>query len=223
VAGALILVAVGCAGTIYFRNRAETSAAVAAQSTLRNHLTEQWATPAPAVKTPTAKHAKYPIVTPAKAAPVAAGGAYALMSIPRLGKHWSYVVVEGGTGVESTLAALRQGPAHLAGTQGPGEVGNFAIAGHRWGSWGMFFNLPDMVAGDVITVETARDVYTYKVTGTETVLPANSSVIAPVADHPDQAATKATITLITCVPLYISSHRLAVHGELVSDVKKSGH
>jgi len=105
--------------------------------------------------------------------------------------------------------------------KGQGQVGNFSIVGHRWGSHGLSYDLPKLRKGDVITVETAHDVSTYKVTGSETVLPANTGPIAPVPDHWGQTPTKATITLITCTPLYISTHRLAVHSELIFDQAKS--
>lgn len=145
----------------------------------------------------------------------------ALMRIPRLGPGWVYAVVEGSTDNAATLAALREGPTHLAGTHGPGQVGNFAVAAHRWGAWGWFYNLPDLRTGDPVIVETARAVYTYRVTGSETVAPSNTSAIGPDPAHPDRRASKATITLTTCTPLYISTHRLAVHGELVSTTAKT--
>ncbi len=55
-----------------------------------------------------------------------AGDGVAILHIPALGKKWQWVVVE-GVGNED----LALGPGHFPGTAQPGEIGNFAVAGHR--------------------------------------------------------------------------------------------
>ncbi len=49
-----------------------------------------------------------------------------MLRIPGFGPHRQFVVVQ-GTG----LPQLALGPGHVPGTQLPGQLGNFAVAGHR--------------------------------------------------------------------------------------------
>ena len=48
-----------------------------------------------------------------------------------------------------------EGPGHYSGTALPGQVGNFAIAGHRVGKGEPFLNLDQLRPGDAVIVETA--------------------------------------------------------------------
>src|SRR4051794_1661337 len=58
--------------------------------------------------------------------PYAVGASFAVMYIPRLGADWAKPVLEGtGTGV------LQRGLGHYDRTARLGQVGNFAVAGHR--------------------------------------------------------------------------------------------
>ena len=57
---------------------------------------------------------------------VGADGAFAIVRIPRFGADYARPVIE-GTGRD----VLALGVGHYVGTAGPGEVGNFALAGHR--------------------------------------------------------------------------------------------
>jgi sortase A len=131
------------------------------------------------------------------------------MSIPRLELNW--VVVEG-----VTLPDLRRGPGHYPGTQYPGQVGNFAVAGHR--APRMFWDLDQVAVGDPILVQANTTVFTYTVTTTEIVSPDAVGVIAPVPDHPDEPAAKRFLTLTTCNPKWASYERLVVHAAL-TDVR----
>ncbi len=70
----------------------------------------------------------------------------------------------GGSSVP-TDSELTKGPAHYGGTQLPGEVGNFAMAGHRVGKGEPFLNLDKLKAGDPVIVETATTWFVYRVVG----------------------------------------------------------
>jgi sortase A len=54
------------------------------------------------------------------------GKGFAFLHIPRLGKNWTIPVVEG-----VDLPSLAKGVGHYPKTAQPGQVGNFAVAGHR--------------------------------------------------------------------------------------------
>jgi len=176
-----------------------------AQAGLTNDLHERWQQPAPAGS---------PKVPSTEPAPLGKG--LAILRIPRFGKGWVKVVVEG-----VSLADLRDGPGHYPGTALPGVTGNFSVAGHRASHGNGFLRMNEMRAGDAIVVETRDMWFTYRVTGSEIVAPTNVGVIAPVPDKPGAVPTQRMITLTTCDPWYAATHRLIVHGLLESAAPKS--
>ena len=152
-------------------------------------------------------------VDPTKVAMVA-GQPFAIMRIPRLGAGWSAPVIEG-----VTLPDLAQGVGHYPGTAAPGQVGNFAVAGHRRTHGQPFADLQLLRPGDKVTVETATAVYVYQVDNdpnTTIVLPTEVWVIEAVPGHPTVVPTRSLITLTTCNPTWNSSHRMIVFGHLIS-------
>lgn len=142
----------------------------------------------------------------ASALPPLTGSAVGRLYIPRLELQW--VVVEG-----VALADIRYGPGHYPGTAMPGQVGNFAMAGHR--SPGIFWDLDQVHADDYLIVETRTDWYVYQVFQNQIVTPTSVEVIAPTPDKPGVAPTQADITLTTCNPKWDNYQRMVVHGRLI--------
>ena len=140
-----------------------------------------------------------------------ADGGAAILRIPRFGEEYAVPVVAG-----TSLADLRRGVGWYEGTAGPGQIGNFALTGHRLG-WGQpFADLGSLRVDDEIEVSAEGTTYTYRViTGPTVVSDDQSSVLAPVPGDPGRAPTKALITLITAASLLPSPDRLIVVGELV--------
>jgi sortase A len=138
------------------------------------------------------------------------GHGLALIRIPRLGKGFHYVVIEG-----VSVADLRKGPGHYPGTAMPGQVGNFVISGHRTTYLAPFNRLNELRDGDTILIDTRSRQYAYQVTAKKVVLPTDVNVVAPVPGHPKQFPTKRLITLTTCNPKYSATQRLIVFGQLV--------
>jgi sortase A len=139
------------------------------------------------------------------------GHGVALIRIPRLGKGFRYVIIEG-----VSVADLRKGPGHYPGTAMPGQVGNFVVSGHRTTYLAPFNKLGELRAGDKILIDTRAGQYVYKVTSTKVVQPSDISVAAPVPEHPKANPTKRLITLTTCNPKYSAAQRLIVFGQLVT-------
>lgn len=109
---------------------------------------------------------------------------------------------------ERTLA---QGVGHLYGTDLPiGSTGNHAVlTGHTGITTATLFdNLINATTGDLIAVETLGETLTYQVSDITVVTPDRVDAIK--AD-PD----KDLLTLITCTPYGVNSHRLLVTGERV--------
>lgn len=126
--------------------------------------------------------------------------------IPSIGIEGQNVV----QGVSPT--DLQDGPGHYPDTPFPGELGNAAIAGHRT-TWGApFHRLPEVEVGDEIgfLLPDGR-FYLYVMTGSETVNPEDSHVVATTD------TTKATLTLTTCTPVNTAQQRYILYAEFVPE------
>ncbi|MFG2211039.1 sortase [Streptomyces sp. NPDC048638] len=136
-----------------------------------------------------------------------------VLRIPALGKDWAQPVYDG---VGDTQ--LRAGVGHFPGTEQAGQVGNFALAGHRSGvADPAFRDIDRITTGAEIQVTTAhRITYVYTVTRVHTVAPSDVNVIAQVPGHPNTAPTKAKLTLVTCWPATGHTKRVVVEADLVS-------
>jgi sortase A len=172
-----------------------------AQHQLSNELNQEWR--------------QAPLRGDAAASPeqfdVATGQPFAFITIPAFGPHWRYTLIQG-----TALAQLDLSPGHVPGTQWPGQVGNFAVAGHRVTAGNPFWSLPSLRAGDLVDIETRLNDYTYRVIGEQRVLPTDLGVLDPVPGHPGQRPIRRLITLITCDPAWTGTHRIIVTGVLVS-------
>jgi sortase A len=147
---------------------------------------------------------------------VALGQPFALMRIPRFGRSWQFAVVQ-GTG----LPQLALGPGHVPGTALPGELGNFAVAGHRVTAGNPFWNLPGLRAGDVVYVETVAGTYEYRVVGKPDLVSAgDTAMLSPVPGHPGARARQRLITLITCDPPWTGKNRVIVTGVLTATLPR---
>jgi sortase A len=150
------------------------------------------------------------------------GQPFAIMTIPRLGRQWSSPVIQ-PKGRDIALDELADGVVHYRQTALPGQVGNFAVAGHRATHGQPFANLNLLRPGDRVIVETQDAIYTYVVDNDPNrtiVMPTDVWVIEPVPGHPQTTPTKALLTLTTCNPRWNSSHRMIVFGHLVSTKTK---
>ena len=145
------------------------------------------------------------------------GAAVALLRIPKFGDAFEQPVLAG-----TDQPTLKKGLGWYDGTAAPGEVGNFAVAGHR-GATGPFAPIMDLVAGDQVVVETRDAVYTYELTNNPaemTVKDTDTWVIQPVPGQPEVRPTEALITLTTCQDLFRSPDRTIAFGKLVDTRSK---
>lgn len=143
---------------------------------------------------------------------VAEGESFAVMHIPRLGQFQR--VIGEGTG-RDVLDSLEQGLAHYSDAAQPGELGNFAVAGHRNGQGGPFTHLDEMRVGDRITVQTASAWYVYEFRNHEYVPPTAVGVVAAVPQQPSVPADGRYLTLTTCNPEWSAAGRLVAYATLV--------
>lgn len=116
-------------------------------------------------------------------------------------------VVEVGTRVEKgqlvwEVPAFAVG--HYRTTALPGQDSNVVMSGHISSPFegSVFRRLPDVRVGDMIFVETERAEFHYQVVSRDIVTPETVQVMQP--------TPKETLTLITCYPDLVFSHRLVV-------------
>ncbi|MEU6314601.1 class E sortase [Streptomyces sp. NPDC047014] len=162
-----------------------------------------------------------PSGAPSRAAAPGAGrapqrdAAYAVLRIPRLG-----LVVPVAQGVDKRSVLDKGYAGQYPGTAGPGERGNFALAGHRNTHGEPFRHIDRLRAGDELIVELRGRRFTYVVgrTLSETterdtgvIAPVPRSVVKPEHGYSEPGAY---ITLTTCTPEYSSKYRLVVWGTL---------
>ncbi|MEG8276315.1 class E sortase [Streptomyces sp. AHA2] len=96
-----------------------------------------------------------------------------------------------------------------------GKNGNFSLAAHRDGHGARFHDIDKIEKGDPIVFETKDKWYVYKVYG---ILPETSKynvqVLSPVPKESGRKKPGRYITLTTCTPVYTSTYRYVVWGEL---------
>lgn len=109
---------------------------------------------------------------------------------------------------------LMRGAGHLQGTSLPvgGIDGHSVITAHRGLAQAtMFTRLDEVRIGDMFTLTTVGEVFSYRVVDTRVVAPDDTATIRP-------EAGRDLVTLVTCTPLGINSHRILVTGERVLPV-----
>ncbi|MBV9593952.1 MAG: class E sortase, partial [Actinobacteria bacterium] len=177
-----------------------------------------------------------PLVSlPGQADPtIASGVGIANLYVPRFGSDYHFTIVEG-----TDSDALDKGPGHYRGSALPGQVGNFAVAGHRVGKGEPFLNLDQLRPGDPIVVQTGGSWFIYRVlgdtassdlsvadaqgvVGREIVSPSDSKVLLPVPDKAGVAPTRALMTMTTCHPKFTANNRMIVHAQLDRALPSSG-
>lgn len=118
---------------------------------------------------------------------------------------------------------LTKGVGHLQGTSLPvaGASQHSVLTAHRGlPEATLFDNLDKVNVGDTFTVEVFGEVFTYQVIETQIVEPHENQALAPIYGRD-------LVTLVTCTPLGINTHRILVTAERVTptpikDVEASG-
>jgi sortase A len=204
----------------------------AKQHQLKTDLVQEWAAPVTPDDGSTVKSLPLPNGDPSA---IPAGSGVAILYIPRFGKDYAKAIVQG-----TNDSDLEKGPGHYDGTQLPGQVGNFAVAGHRVGKGEPFLNLDQLQPGDPLVVETKNSWFIYRVKGDtstgniettgadgipgrQIVDPSDGQVILPVPNHPGAKATESLMTLTTCHPKFTATQRMIVFSALSRTVARQGN
>lgn len=130
-------------------------------------------------------------------------GILGIMEIEKIG-----LVVTLAEGTDNKSITLSVG--HFPKTAMPGQVGNFAVVGHRSYRYGAYFNrLDELESGDIVRVKTVDGVFSYAVDSKMVVEPTDTWVLEP--------SETATMTLVTCTPIRTATHRLIIKGHLIQE------
>ena len=120
-----------------------------------------------------------------------------------------YLPIRHGTDEE----ALNKGAGHIEQTHLPvGGKGNLSVITAHTGFTGadMFNRLTEMKEGDIFMIHVLGETTTYEVDDVSVIEPEEVEKVMPIKDRD-------YVTLLTCTPYGINSHRLLVRGERISN------
>ncbi|WP_349826622.1 class E sortase [Brevibacterium litoralis] len=143
--------------------------------------------------------------------------AFGIMYIPRFGDDYYRTIAE-GVSLEPVLN--RMGLGRYPTSAMPGDVGNFAMAGHRV-TYGKPLNLiAELRPGDDLVVQTEEGYYTYTFRNFEIVTPDRVDVLAPLPTMPEYKGKDRIMTLTACNPMWSARERYVAYSAL-SDFRPS--
>lgn len=117
------------------------------------------------------------------------------------------IKVDAPVGKGTDWESLKYQVGHHPGTANPGQRGNMVLAAHNDIYGEIFRYLPDVPLGEVITVYAEEETFRYRIVERRIIRPEQVEVMLP--------TTGPTVTLISCYPYLIDSHRIVLFGELV--------
>ena len=132
------------------------------------------------------------------------GGVMAYVDIPKIGV---YLPVQHGTGADT----LERAVGHVVGTSLPvgGSSTHAVLSAHSGlASSKLFSDIDQLAVGDVFYIRVLGDTLVYEVDSIHTVLPTDTSLLQ-IEDGKD------LVTLVTCTPFGVNTHRLLVRGHRV--------
>ena len=132
------------------------------------------------------------------------GGVMAYVDIPKINV---YLPVQHGTGAET----LEKSVGHVVGTSLPvgGSSTHAVLSAHSGlASSKLFSDIDQLAVGDVFYIRVLGDTLVYEVDSIHTVLPTDTSLLQ-IEDGKDY------VTLVTCTPFGVNTHRLLVRGHRI--------
>ena len=132
------------------------------------------------------------------------GGVMCYVDIPKINV---YLPVQHGTDADT----LENSVGHVVGTSLPvGGSSTYAVLSAHSGmaSSKLFSDIDQLAVGDMFYIHVLGEVLAYKVDAIHTVLPTDTSLLQ-IADGKD------LVTLVTCTPFGINTHRLLVRGHRI--------
>lgn len=97
------------------------------------------------------------------------------------------------------------------GTADPGQIGNFAMAGHRQTHGSPLLHVAELEVGDAIIVESADTWYVFRLSDYKITVPTDVDVVAANPYDPGAQPTERLLTLTTCHPIFSTRERYILH------------
>lgn len=122
--------------------------------------------------------------------------------------------------LSTSESVLQRGVGHLYGTSLPIPTGDThsVLSAHSGMTVSkMFDDLPDIKIGAIVKVETLGKVFEYKVVENNVILPNEASEYVSIETGKDY------ITLVTCTPYSVNTHRLLSKAEFVKSYNSDGN
>ena len=132
------------------------------------------------------------------------GGAMCYVEIPKIGV---YLPVQHGTDADT----LEKSVGHVVGTSLPvgGESTHAVLSAHSgMASSKLFSDIDQLTVGDTFYIHVLGEVLAYKVDAINTVLPTDTHLL-------QIEGGKDYVTLVTCTPFGVNTHRLLVRGHRI--------
>ncbi|MBD8079999.1 class E sortase [Cellulosimicrobium arenosum] len=133
--------------------------------------------------------------------PPAAGEVFGTLQVPR----WDDAVMPIAEGTDKREVLDKAEAGHYPETVMPGDVGNFALAGHRMTYGAIFHRVEELEPDDPLVVQAGDVWYVYRVTDMRAVQPSQVEAVAPVPWEPGVEPTERLLTLTTCHPIGLNS------------------
>ena len=143
---------------------------------------------------------------------------FATMLVPRFGATFERAIAA-GIDPKTVLNIRDAGIGHYPQSNELGEIGNFAVAGHRTTYGAPFGNIAELRVGDRIYIETGAGWYVYRFRNLEYVWPNNTRVLRPVPEMSIKAKDR-ILTLTSCHPKMSAAERIIAYSVLETFVPR---
>ncbi|MDA7814611.1 class E sortase [Pontimonas sp.] len=142
---------------------------------------------------------------------VSRGESFALLYVPRFGSNYVRAIAE-GVDLPTVLNDPQLGIGRYPESSDLGELGNFAIAGHRTTFGAPFAKIDELRVGDRFYVEVDQGWHSYEFRNLEYVLPTAMDVLNEFPRIQGDDPSTRIITLTSCHPRFSDAERIIAYG-----------
>lgn len=143
----------------------------------------------------------------------AEGEEFALLYVPRFGKNYVRSIAE-GVDLLTVLNDPSLGIGRYPESSSLGEVGNFAVAGHRTTFGAPFARIGELRVGDRLYVEVEDGWFIYRFRNLEYVMPTTIEVLDAFPHNPESSNSERILTLTSCHPRFSDAERIIAYAVL---------
>ena len=150
------------------------------------------------------------LMEPPTIEPGVPGTGFALLYVPRFGENYVRSIGE-GVDLPSVLNSPEFGVGRYTESSALGEIGNFALAGHRTTYGASFAKIGELRIGDRLYVEVEQGWYSYVFRNLEYVWPTEVEVLQPFPKMSNAETSDRVLTLTSCHPRFSEAERIIAY------------